>query len=319
MNIGLVDVDGHNFPNLALMKISAYHKKGDNVEWADPLFGNYNRVYMSKVFTHTPDNTDIYNCEVVKGGTGYDAEIKLPEDIDRMQPDYSLYPNWPKDTAIGFLTRGCIRNCKWCIVPKKEGFIAPYMDIEDVCEHGRFKKAVLLDNNVIACNEGIAQLDKIASLGISVDFNQAMDARLITPEIANVMARIKWADNSGNNRIRFGCDTKKQIGDCERAIDLLQKYGYRGYFFLYTILIDFYESFERINYWRKKDVHRFIPHAQPYLDFNRAKQHIPQWQRDLARWTDNKFIYCKCEFRDFEPRKGFRCQEYFENPELVNK
>lgn len=92
MNIGLVDVDGHNFPNLALMKISAYHKsKGDSVEWAIPLMGNYDRVYKAKVFTFTKDNYDAYDCEIIKGGTGYDIQSKLPKEIDDMQPDYSLY------------------------------------------------------------------------------------------------------------------------------------------------------------------------------------------------------------------------------------
>lgn len=119
MNIGLIDVDGHNFPNLALMKISAYHKSiGDNVEWANPLFDDYDRVYKSKVFTFTNDNYDIYNCEVIKGGTGYDIQSRLPIEIDAMQPDYSIYGI--KDVSYGFLTRGCPNKCKWCIVPIKD-------------------------------------------------------------------------------------------------------------------------------------------------------------------------------------------------------
>lgn len=91
MRVGLVDVDGHNYPNYALMKISAWHKsQGDSVEWADPMFGEYDRVYMSKVFTFTEDCKDVWRCEVVKGGTGYDIASKLPEEVDAMQPDYSL-------------------------------------------------------------------------------------------------------------------------------------------------------------------------------------------------------------------------------------
>ena len=120
MNIGLIDVDGHNYPNLALMKLSAYHKQqGDNVEFASQLFGSYDRVYKSKVFTFTPDNMDIYDCEIVKGGTGYGIYTPLPNEIDLLQPDYTLYNI--KDVAYGFLTRGCPNKCKWCIVPKKEG------------------------------------------------------------------------------------------------------------------------------------------------------------------------------------------------------
>lgn len=122
--IGLVDVDGHHFPNLALMKLSAWHKsQGDRVEFADPMFGHYDRVYMSKVFTFTPDCPDYYPCEVVRAGTGYkDYTTTLPDEIEHCCPDYSLYG---VDEAYGFLTRGCVNRCPWCIVPHKEGSIRP--------------------------------------------------------------------------------------------------------------------------------------------------------------------------------------------------
>lgn len=120
MRIGLVDIDGHHFPNLALMKLSAWHKaQGDSVEFADPMFGRYDRVYMSKVFTFTADCSDIYHCEVIRGGTGFrDYTTILPEEIEHICPDYSLYG---VDEAYGFLTRGCPNRCPWCIVPHKEG------------------------------------------------------------------------------------------------------------------------------------------------------------------------------------------------------
>lgn len=159
MRIGLVDVDGHNYPNYALMKISAWHKeRGDSVEWADPMFGEYDRVYMSKVFTFTEDNRDIWHCEVVKGGTGYDIASKLPEEVDAMQPDYSLYGI--EDVAYGFLTRGCVNKCPWCIVPKKEDAVSVYRDIDEVA-NGR-KNVILMDNNILASEYGLEQLDKIA-------------------------------------------------------------------------------------------------------------------------------------------------------------
>lgn len=124
MKIGLIDVDGHNYPNLALMKISAWHKsQGDDVEWYSPFAEHYDVVYMSKVFTHTNDYGYFINNadKIEKGGTGYDIKKDLPEDIDRLQPDYDLYCI-DKNTAYGFLTRGCIRKCPWCVVPKKEGW-----------------------------------------------------------------------------------------------------------------------------------------------------------------------------------------------------
>lgn len=120
MKVALIDVDGHNFPNLALMKISAYHKaKGDKVEWHFG-FSEYDRVYMSKVFTFTEEfNMCINAKEIVRGGTGYDLKNKLPSEIEHQYPDYSLYSN--ANTAYGFLTRGCPRNCPFCIVGEKEG------------------------------------------------------------------------------------------------------------------------------------------------------------------------------------------------------
>ena len=121
MNIGLVDVDNHNFPNLALMKISAFHKqKGDNVEWANALFGEYDIVYKAKVFTFTVDEDVCYNAKsIICGGTGYDMTSKLPAEIEHIYPDYELYNI--NDTAYGYLSRGCPRGCDFCIVGKKEG------------------------------------------------------------------------------------------------------------------------------------------------------------------------------------------------------
>ena len=148
MKIGLVSVDGHNFPNLALMKLSAWHKQqGDIVEWASPILDDYDRVYMSKVFTFTPDCLDIYHCDVVRGGTGYkDYDTVLPDNVEHICPDYSLYGN--TTTAYGFLTRGCVNKCPWCVVPNKEGYIRPNADIDEFIDNR--KEAVLLDNNVLA-------------------------------------------------------------------------------------------------------------------------------------------------------------------------
>lgn len=303
MNIGLLAVDS-NYPNLALMKISSYHKaKGDNVEWYNPLC-HYDKVYAAKVFSFTPNygyyiNTD----ELETGGTGINVDKTLPLEIDRLQPDYSLY-NLDTKTAYGFLTRGCPNKCKWCVVPKKEGPIAPYMDVEEIAIDGR-KNLILMDNNVLASGYGLRQIEKIAKLKLHVDFNQGLDARLVTDDIARLLAKVKWL-----KRIRLGCDTPGQIAEVERAASLIDKYGYKGEYFLYCILMDFKESFYRINYWRHVSP-RFVPHAQPYRSLNNPRQIIPQWQKDMARWADRKELYMSCEFKDFTPRKGFKCSEYF--------
>lgn len=122
MNVGLIDVDSHGFPNLALMKISAWHKKrGDSVEWWNGL-KHYDLVYQSKVFdgTYSKDNEFVVMADkVVKGGTGYDLKNKLPNEVEHTKPDYGLYGI--TDTAYGFLTRGCPRGCPFCIVKPKEG------------------------------------------------------------------------------------------------------------------------------------------------------------------------------------------------------
>lgn len=306
MNIGILAVDS-NYPNLALMKISSYHKaRGDNVEWYNPLC-SYDKVYIAKVFSFTPDYGYYINADQVeKGGTGYDIKKVLLPEIDRMIPDYDLY-NVDKNLAYGFLTRGCPHHCKWCVVPKKEGNIATYMDIEEIAVNGR-KNIILMDNNILASDYGLQQIEKIISMGVRVDFNQGLDARLVTDDIARLLARVKWI-----KRIRFGCDTPGQIAECERATALIDKYGYKGEYFFYCILLkDFKEAFERVNHWKKKGG-RFLPHCQPYRDLNNPRQIIPQWQKDLAGWADKKWIFRSCEFKDFIPRKGFVCSEYFDN------
>ena len=306
MNVALLAVDS-NYPNLALMKVSAWHKsQGDTVEWYNP-FDTYDRLYMAKVFSFTPDYGFVIanvRGEVVRGGTGYDIRSSLPGDMDRLQPDYSLYPAVDSRTSYGFLTRGCPNRCRWCVVPQKEGGIRPYMDVDDITLHGERPYAVLMDNNVLACDYGLSQLEKIAERGYHVDFNQGLDARLVTPDVARLLARVRWI-----KRIRFGCDTPAQIVECERAIQLVRQAGYKGEFFLYCILIDFDESYHRLSYWRKYKY--VLPHAQPYRDLNNPHQRIPQWQKDMAHWADRKELYRSCDFKDFSPRKGFLCREYF--------
>lgn len=306
MNIGLLAVDS-NYPNLALMKLSAAHKaNGDNVDWYNP-FDSYDIVYLSKIFSFTDDYPHpIVNAQLVKrGGTGYDYATTLPAEIDSLQPDYSLYPSIDKRTAYGFLTRGCVRHCKWCIVPKKEGFIKPYMDIEQIAVNGR-DKVVLMDNNVLAIDYGLQQIEKIAKLGIHVDFNQGLDARLVTEEVAQLLAKTKWI-----KRIRLACDTPAQIAECDKAIDRIDKYGYKGEYLIYCILLDdINECYERVIHWRNRGS-RFLPFCQPYRDLTKPNV-IPKWQQDMAAWANKKQLFCTCDFKDYQPRKNFKCNKYFE-------
>ena len=329
MKIGLVDVDGHAkkkkwgatvYPNLALCKIARWHKQqGDDVEWAIG-FEHYDRIYMSKVFNFSPDDLTAYDAdEIIRGGTGYDITSQLPDEIDRTQPDYSIYPHIPGDTAYGFLTRGCPNKCKWCVVPRKEGGIRPYMDVDEIAIEGRYK-LVLMDNNFLAAGDyAKEQLQKIIDRKYRVDFNQALDARLVTDDFARLLAKARWLDSS---RIRFGCDTHRQIEDCERAIGMINSYGFKGQYLLYTMLTsDFEECFSRIEYWwyktmNKRNNHQgnyIYPHAQPYRDPVNPHQVIPQWQKDLAGWVNRRAFFVTVPFQEFEPRKGFKCKQYFTN------
>lgn len=196
MRVGLIDVDGHNFPNLPLMKISAYHKsRGDSVEWYEPLFsGHMDKVYMSKVFTFTPDYPYCINAdEIIKGGTGYsypDGGKELPDEIEHIYPDYQLYKDAFPDTAYGFLTRGCPRGCDFCIVGKKEGRYA--RKVADLSEFWKGQKnIVLLDANMFACKEWKDLSVQLIESGAWVDFSQGCDIRLMTDEKAEYIKRMK--------------------------------------------------------------------------------------------------------------------------------
>lgn len=236
MRIGLHDAEkshmkNKTFPNYALMKISAYHKLlGDQVEWWNPLY-HYDRVYSSKIFDFTPEDPYLPDC-TIKGGTGYrDIPLnhELPEEIDNLFPDYSIYPEC--DYAIGYLTRGCIRNCRWCVVPQKEGAIRPYSTWEELIRSDT-NDLVLMDNNILACDYGIEQLEDMIDSGYRIDLNQGMDARLITPENAEILARLDWI-----RFLRFSCDTKTQIDPIRRTIELLGRYGVKPYrIFIYLLV-----------------------------------------------------------------------------------
>ena len=174
MKIGLIDVDSHNFPNLALMKISAYHKaKGDDVEWCVPM-QPYDIVYQSKVFDDTYSKDIDYvpiAKEIIKGGTGYGLNNNLPYEIEHIYPDYSLYPELTKNTAYGFLTRGCPRACDFCIVAEKEGRRS--YKVADLSEFWDGQKYIkLLDPNILACKEHLNLLQQLVDSKAYVDFTQ---------------------------------------------------------------------------------------------------------------------------------------------------
>ena len=236
MNIGLHDAEMEHirhksFPNYALMKISAWHKaQGDVVEWWNPL-KQYDWVYSSKVFDFTPDNPYLPE-NTIRGGTGYeDVPIwqQLRPEVDRLFPDYSIYPAC--DYAIGYITRGCPNNCRWCLVPAKEGEIKPYRSWRQLVRLDS-PKLVLMDNNILACDFGISQLESLVGSGYAIDLNQGMDARLVDEHIAEILSKLKWL-----KYIRFSCDQIPQIEAIVKTVSLLQKQGVKPYrIFVYLLV-----------------------------------------------------------------------------------
>lgn len=215
MNIGLLDVDGHNYPNLPLMKISSYHKSiGDTVEPLNFLC-RYDKVYKSKVFTFTRETPYCINAEqIIEGGTGYSLTAVLPDYIENQYPDYSLYNI--TDTAYGFLTRGCPRCCDFCIVSKKEG--RQSVKVADLSQFWRGQKnIVLMDANILACKERRELLGQLADSRKYVDFNQGLDLRLLDDSILEDVYKVK------TKRYHFAWDADNET--IESRLEQLSKTG----------------------------------------------------------------------------------------------
>lgn len=290
MNIGLIDVDSHKFPNLCLMKISAYHKaKGDSVEWCN-LFKHYDRVYLSRVFDdiYTEDFLTTINAdEIIKGGTGYDLKNKLPKEIEHIYPDYSLYPKLTKNTAYGFLTRGCPNNCPFCIVSKKEGRRS--VKVADLHEFWKGQKEIkLLDPNILACKDHIDLLEQLAKAKcrngnkVVVDFTQGLDARLITEKNVEILAKIKV------KMIHFAFDLMKNEENILKGLRLYKEVTNiserkTGVYILTNFNTTHEEDLYRI--YKVQEL-GYMPYVMVY---NKPK--APQITKDLQRWCNNRIIY----------------------------
>lgn len=206
MKIGLIDVDYNgNFPNIPLMKISAYHKaQGDNVEWYAPFGDRYDIVYVSKVFSFSKDYDLAINADkVIRGGSGYaiklvdgvevhdkSRDIPLPDHIENIYPDYSIYPLLTQDTAFGFLSRGCPRDCDFCHVASKEGKMS--RKVADLTQFWNGQKNIVLcDPNILACRDWRNLFQQLIDSKAMVDFNQGLDCRLLTEEKIDYLNKIK--------------------------------------------------------------------------------------------------------------------------------
>ena len=298
MQVGLIDVDSHNFPNLALMKISAWHKaKGDTVEWCLPL-SHYDLVYQSKVFdeTYSPDIDFIPNADkVIKGGTGYGMDNKLPDEIEHIYPDYSLYVDifpWIRHTAVGFLTRGCPRGCKFCIVADKEGRRS--YKVANLSEwHHSQPYIKLLDPNILACREHPDLLQQLIDSRAYVDFNQGLDIRLTNERNIGLLNQIKV------KKIHFAWDNAED--DLKPYFEQYKKYAKHkphGRYGTVYCLTNFGSTMEENLYriYTLRDL-GFDPYVMIY-----DKPNAPKEIKRLQRWCNSVYIFRKCpRFEDYTP------------------
>lgn len=304
MRIGLIDVDNYKnlekcYPNLALMKLSSYHKsKGDQVEWYNPFATQYDIVYMSKVFSFTEDYPYQINAKVVNaGGTGYCISLKdgkevfdksknvnLPDEIEHQYPDYSLYNI--TDTAYGFMSRGCPRGCDFCIVKNKEGLCAT--KVADLSEFWKGQKYIqLCDPNTLACKDWKDILQQLIDSKATVDFNQGVDIRMMTPEKAEMIKKVKV------KQIHFAYDRYQDKEFIEPRFKWFKEItGWDKHKVSVYVLCNFdttmEQNLERIYFLRSLN---FNPYVMLY-----DKEHIPKGHelRKLQRWCNNKFIFWSC-------------------------
>lgn len=294
------------------MKLSAWHKaQGDSVEWYEPMFsGHLDRVYMSKVFSFTPDyEWPIDADEIVQGGTGYAIRLEngkevfdkskdrdLPYEVEHIYPDYSIYPEETKDTAYGFLTRGCPRACGFCHVAPKEGRCS--VKVADLSEFWRGqKKVVLCDPNMLACKDHLGLLEQLRDSKAKVEFNQGLDIRLINDRNLALLKEVKL------DAVHFAFDRWQDKDVIEpRLRAFAEKTGLdrsKGGVMVY-ILCNFDTTIEqdlyRIQLCRELN---FSPYPMIY-----DKEHCDPVYRRLQRWCNNA-IFWKCrKFEEYTGRKG---------------
>jgi hypothetical protein len=289
MKIGLIDVDSHNFPNLALMKISAYHKQQNHeVSFYNGLFGGkYDRVYMSKVFTESKHYEQVINCgDIIRGGTGYDLTTDLPAEVELMYPDYGLYNT---SSAYGYLTRGCPRKCPFCIVGTKEGTTS----VQVASLHNFYKdqkEIVLLDPNILACRDADSLLQELVDTGAYIDFQSGLDIRFMTDKRAKLLRDMKA------KMFHFAWDNY-EFSTYEKLKYFRPLMPWTSRKLCVYVLVNYNttleQDLERIYKLREL---KYDPYVMIY-----NKKCADRKIKRMARWVNNRFIFKTCEkFEDYK-------------------
>lgn len=302
MNVGLIDVDNWGrlnncFPNLPLMKLSAYHKKKrDSVEWCQES-QYYDVVYMSKVFSFSTEPQIAVNArKIIRGGTGYSIRLQdgkeifqysphdgLRNEIEHIFPDYGLYGI--KDTAYGFMTRGCPRGCAFCHVAPKEGKRS--CKVADLSEFWNGQKYIqIMDPNTFTSLDWKDICQQLIDSDAYIEFNQGVDIRTMTDEKIKMLQKMKIQN------IHFAWDRyqdKEYIVPKLKRLKELTGWGRKVTVYILTnfdTTID--QDLERVTFCRSLN---FTPYIMRY-----NKENIPRGSElnALARYVNTKIIFWKC-------------------------
>lgn len=324
MKIGLWS-DSVNFPNLPLMKLSAFHKQqGDSVEFIEEN-GHYDKVYLSKVFNlplikKIPQSPPRYFADQTeKGGTGYAIKVEdgkevfrkelhkdLPRDIETMYPDYDLYPQFSK--AYSFLTRGCCNNCSFCIVSKKEGRCS--RQVAELSDFWRGQEEIkLLDPNILAAKNRESLMESLLKSNARIDFTQGLDARFVNESIAKILQQMKI------KAIHFAFDFMRNEQAIIKGLECFNRFYTRSKSNIKCYILTNFDTTHEEDWYRVRRVREcgIIPDIRIY-----QKGTHDRFLTDLQRWCNNIRLYRSTEFEDYVPRvDGKTCRQLY--PEILKK
>lgn len=289
MKIGLIDLDS-KIPNLALMKISAYHRAmGDVVSLGE----RGELTYISCVFSknkHRAKNLLDQCSDAVVGGPGWDHAVTLTPEIESKSPDYSLYGI---NYGIGRLTIGCPGNCPWCVVPIMEGSNPKTVATSQDIVNPSGKHLVLLDANILACSDWIEHFRDIRERGLSVNFTQGLDIRYVNDLVSYELAKLKIKSlHEKKGRIYFAWDKPEIEEHVRRGIDYLSNAGIKKWRIRFYVLVGYNTTWEQ-------DWHRFrILRDLGVEPFIMCYQGSSPKLRAFAGWV-NKRIYHVCSWDEY--------------------